>query len=128
MGLSVLVVEDSDAVRGIMLEHLSQIPNVTCSGQADNQASAIEALRSGSYDAVILDIKLKSGTGLGVLRALHAPDWQNPPTTRIMFTNYADSEFRTLARNIGATHFFDKTLDFPELLSLISGLASPPAH
>jgi DNA-binding NarL/FixJ family response regulator len=122
--LQVFVVEDSPAVRDIMLEQLEQLPNVTCSGHADSQANAIEDLRRIGCDVVILDIKLKTGTGLGVLRALSAADFPNPPITRIIFSNYADNEFRAIARDIGATHFFDKTQDFPALLALISSLAS----
>ena len=124
VALSVFVVEDSPAVRNIMLEQLNDLPNVVCSGHADTELTAIEDLRGSACDVLILDIKLKAGTGIGVLRAIAAEDWSKPPATRIIFSNYTDHAFRTLALSLGATHFFDKTLDFPTLLSLVSKLAS----
>lgn len=124
VALSVFVVEDSPAVRDIMLEQLNDLPNVVCSGHADTELAAIEDLRGNACDVLILDIKLKTGTGIGVLRAVAAGDWAKPPATRIIFSNYTDHAFRTLALSLGATHVFDKTLDFPTLLSLVSKLAS----
>lgn len=126
MALNVFVVEDSAAVRDIMLEQIDDLPNVICSGYADSEMTAIEDLRRAACDILILDIKLKAGTGIGVLRAVAAGDWPKPPPTRIIFSNYTDHAFRTLAQSLGATHFFDKTRDFPTLLALISELASTP--
>lgn len=124
VALNVFVVEDSPAVRDIMLEQLADLPNVICSGYADSEMTAIEDLRRTACDLLILDIKLKAGTGIGVLRAISAGGWSKPPATRIIFSNYTDHAFRTLARSLGATHFFDKTRDFPTLLALISDLAA----
>jgi DNA-binding NarL/FixJ family response regulator len=123
MPLNVFVVEDSWKVRTIMEEQISDLPNVVCAGHADGEPSALEHLFATVCDVLILDIKLKTGTGLGVLRALTATDWLRPPRTRIIFSNYADPAFRTLAMRLGATHFFDKKQDFPALLALVSDLA-----
>lgn len=123
--LRVFVVEDSSALCDVMVEQLGELPNVICSGRADNEASAIAALRDIACDVLIVDIKLKAGTGIGVLRAV-ASDWPHPPATRIVFSNYTDPAFRTLAMCLGATHFFDKTNDFTSLLSLVTELASSP--
>ncbi len=124
MALSVFVVEDSLMVRTIMEEQINDLPNVVCCGHADGEPSALEHLRSAACDVLILDIKLKAGTGLGVLRAVAEAGWHHPPQTRIIFSNYADPAFRTLAMRLGATHFFDKTQEFPALLALVSGLAA----
>jgi DNA-binding NarL/FixJ family response regulator len=122
--LNVFVVEDALKVRTIMEEQLNELPNVVCSGHAEDETSALEQLRAAACDVLILDIKLKSGTGLGVLRALIAASWPERPGTRVIFSNYTDPEFRLLATRLGATHIFDKTRDFPALLALVSGLAS----
>lgn len=123
VALNVFVVEDSPAVRDIMLEQLTDLPDVICAGTADSEIDAIEELRRTACDILILDIKLKVGTGIGVLRAIAAGGWLKPPPTRIIFSNYTDHAFRTLAKSLGATHFFDKTRDFPTLLALISEMA-----
>jgi len=124
--LRIFVVEDSPALRDVMLEQLGELPNVICSGHADNEASAIAALRGVACDVLIVDIRLKAGSGLGVLHAIASSGWPHPPATRIVFSNYTDPAFRTLARCLGATHFFDKISDFTSLLSLVTALASNP--
>jgi len=121
--LRVFVVEDSPALRDVILEQLGELPNVICSGHADNEASAISALRGVACDVLIVDIKLKTGSGIGVLHAI-ASDWPHPPATRIVFSNYTDPAFRTLAMCLGATHFFDKTSEFTKLLCLVAELAA----
>ena len=122
--MNVFVVEDSPTVREIMLEQLAELPNVICSGHADSELTAIESLRTTACDILILDIKLKTGTGLGVLRVMEATGWPRSPPTRIIFSNFTDRAFRTLAQSLGVTHFFDKTQEFPSLLTLVSNLAA----
>ena len=124
MTVTVFVVEDSPAVCEIMLEQLAELPNVICSGHADSELTAIESLRKTACDILILDIKLKTGTGLGVLRAMEAAGWPASPPTRIIFSNFTDRAFQTLAQSLGVTHFFDKMQEFPALLTLVSDLAS----
>ena len=67
---SVLIVEDDEGVqdllRAVLRTHASRI-EVTADGQ-----SAIEALRSGTYDLVMLDIMLPRANGFLVADAMRA--------------------------------------------------------
>src|SRR5258706_7444146 len=91
--LRVVIVEDSAIIRARLAESLSEIGNLTIVGQADTEAEALELLSGGGWDAVILDLQLKQGTGLGVLKKLR--DEGRPTHSKvIVFTNYAFPQYR----------------------------------
>ena len=123
MALEVFIVEDSQSVREIMLEQISMLPNVTCVGYADSEEVAVDTLKRVACDVVIVDINLKSGSGIGVLRALRnqVPEQK---AARIVFSNYEDASLCTLSARLGAAHFLDKARDFPRLLSILSDMAT----
>jgi DNA-binding NarL/FixJ family response regulator len=120
--LRVFVVEDSRKVRELLTEQLNDIEGVLVVGTAESERSAVEGLHQTPCDVVILDIKLSEGSGIGVLRALE----KSPigTMTRVIFSNYTESEYRTLARRLGAEHYFDKSTDFIALITLISSLSN----
>ena len=68
--LRVVIVEDSAIIRARLAEALSEIPNVEIVGQVETEAEALAILRQAKWDAAVLDLQLKQGTGLGVLKSL----------------------------------------------------------
>jgi len=121
--LRVALVEDSQRIRAHLAEMLHEIPNVTIAFVADTEGEAIRMLAAEAWDVVILDLQLRSGTGLGVLKAMH--DWrQDAPRTAIVFTNYGFPQYRDRALALGAQHFFDKAKDLEALKGLLFQLAA----
>ena len=70
-------------------------------------------------DLVIVDLFLRSGSGLGVLRHLREA---GSPSRRIVLTNYATEEVRERCLALGADKVFDKSTDLDALISYCSGL------
>ena len=62
-----LVVDDSAAMRAIIIEHLRQDPRIEVVGQAVDAASAREAIKQLNPDVVTLDIEMPSMSGLEFL-------------------------------------------------------------
>lgn len=127
--LRIAIVEDSAMIRARLAEALAEIPNVRIVGHAETEADATALLRGGGWDVVILDLQLRQGTGLAVLKAL--PSDVQRKTTVIVFTNYAFPQFRTRSLLLGADYFFDKAREFYRVHDVIADLAaaSPPtAH
>ena len=122
--LRIFVVEDSRAVRDLLCEQLNDIPNATVVGTADSEQTALQGLDHTPCDVLIIDIQLRTGNGIGVLRALHTThaDRRALPR-RVVFSNYTEDEYRRLASRYGAHDFFDKATDFTALLQLIGTLA-----
>lgn len=122
--LRVYLVEDSPRVCELLTEQLNDIPDVSVVGTAASEQTAVEALRRVDCDVLIVDIKLQTGNGIGVLRALHAmAESIAGPATRIVFSNYTEREYRVQAARYGAQHFFDKSTDLVALLTLVVHLS-----
>jgi len=68
--LRVLIVEDSAIIRARLMESLAEIPNIEIVGEVETEASALAAMADRHWDAAVLDLQLKQGTGLGLLKAL----------------------------------------------------------
>jgi DNA-binding NarL/FixJ family response regulator len=121
--LRVLIIEDSAIIRARLAESLAEIPNVEIVGQVDTEADALAQMRQTTWDAAVLDLQLKQGTGLGVLKAL-GRNARAPHTKIIVFTNYAFPQYRDRSLLLGADYFFDKSREFHRVREVLNALAS----
>ena len=115
--LRVFLVEDLPVVRNRIIESLEEIDGLEVAGFAEGEESALSWLRSNPCDVLILDLELRQGNGLGVLRAL-ASSGAKPGLVKIVYSNYASAGIRRIAVRLGASYFLDKTLDTPKLRPL----------
>lgn len=119
--LKTFLVEDSPVLRQGLIAFLEDIAAVRIVGMADNETTALAWLsESGSQiDLAIIDIFLKSGSGLGVLRkmaTLHL-------TCKVaVLTNYATIDIRQKCIALGADRVFDKSNDIDALARYCNGL------
>jgi len=121
--LRVFLVEDYPPVRELIIETLLEIAGLEVAGFADTESGALSWLDRNACDVLILDLELRRGNGLGVLKALSAP--QNARgLVKIVYSNHAGDNVRQLAAQFGATHFFDKTMDPRKLRQLLEELAA----
>ena len=118
--LRVLLVEDSSKLQERVRETLDGLPGVEVAGTVDCETDAVEAIRKGHCDAVILDLHLRRGTGFGVLREVARRANRAPAV--VVFTNYDLPEYRRLAQSFGVRHFLDKALEYERLPVIIEEL------
>ena len=121
--LRVALVDDSERIRARLAETLAEIPNVSIAFAADTEGEAIRLLASEPWDALILDLQLRVGTGLGVLKAMKGMLGREPRTA-IVLTNYGFSQYRDRALALGAKHFFDKSRDLDAMRRVLFELAA----
>jgi len=123
--LRVLLVEDSPLIRERLAESIAEPGRIEIVGQADSEQAAIGMLSAAPWDAMVLDLQLRHGTGLGVLRALIS---RRPPNTKvIVLTNYAFPQYRAKSMALGADYFFDKARDFDALRDAVAERAAKAA-
>ena len=122
--LRVAIVEDSLNIRERLVELVEDDKAMEVVGQADTEASAVAMCRASLPDAIILDLKLASGTGIGVLKALRLSAAERKPTV-IVLTNFPLPAFERAARALGADWFLDKSSEFHRLRELLRGLLEP---
>lgn len=121
--LRICIVEDSHAVVEALAEQLNELPDVAVVGTADSEATGVALLRNTDYDVAILDIQLRVGTGIGVLRTIANDSPSTCKPTNMIFSNYVEGEYRSAAARWGAQYFFDKTTDTQSMLDTIAELA-----
>lgn len=115
------IVEDSPVILKNLVVALEELAPVRVVGTAADEASARAWLSQpdNAADLVIIDIFLKSGSGLGVLQAMQA---QRLRAKRVVLTNYATADMREACLNLGADRVFDKSSEVEELLAYCTRL------
>ena len=119
--LRVFLVEDSPAVRDLIVENLSDISGLAFAGFSDTEADALVQLRARHYDVIIFDIELRQGNGISLLRSLAAMP-ERMESLKIIFSNNVSSAYRRVGEQYGVRYFFDKTSELPELHGLLQQL------
>ena len=122
MPLRVFLVEDLPAVRALVVESLEEIQGLKLAGFAETETGALSWLTNHECEVLILDLELKEGTGIGVLKRL-AAEHARPGLVKIVYSNHVGQNIRRVAEKLGATYFFDKTLDTPQLHVLLKRLS-----
>ena len=99
-----------------MLEDLAQVEVV---GTAEDESTAVQWLTNPENyaDLVIVDIFLKVGSGLGVLRNARAATINSKT---VVLTNYATDDMKHKCLELGADQVFDKSNDIDALITYCS--------
>lgn len=121
--MRVFLVEDLPAVRTLVIENLEDIHGLKLAGYAETEQSALDWLDGHDCEVLILDLELKEGNGIGVLKQL-AANGSQPELVKIIYSNHVGQNIRRLASKFGASYFFDKSLDTPQLRSLLENLSA----
>jgi DNA-binding NarL/FixJ family response regulator len=119
--LRVFLVEDSAHVRDLLLDFLHEPGEVEIIGYADTEDDAVAAIMAQTPDAVIVDLKLLKGGGMGVIERLRAANL-HPSPTLIVFTNHPFAAIRQRAMDLGADYFFDKSADYDSVRTTLQAL------
>ena len=123
--LRILLVEDSPLLRGRLENMLSQHAAFKVTGLAAAEAEAIEKLDSVPYDAIVVDVELRPGSGIGVIRQARArnKDAKEGHVWIIVLTNYDLPTVRERCMQAGADHFLDKMREIDQLIPILLGIA-----
>jgi len=123
--VSIFLVEDSAVIRTSLREALEDLAPAKVIGFAESAHQACSNLRdlslSGSCDLAIVDIFLKGGSGLDVLRCISANELT---FETVVLTNYATPAIRSKCLALGASRVFDKSREVDELISYCNALSN----
>ncbi|MDP1899065.1 MAG: response regulator [Rubrivivax sp.] len=121
--LNTYIVEDSPVIRENLVATLEELVPVRVVGTAEDEATALRWLGDPGHpvDLVIVDIFLKQGSGLGVLRVAQA----QPQRYRlVVLSNYATPDMRRKCLALGADRVFDKSNEIDALIQYCGRLAA----
>ena len=118
--MRVFIVDDSPIVRERLRTMFSELKGIELIGQAQHPVDATESIRKLKPDLVILDIRLRGGSGIDVLQDLkqgHAA-----PIVMIL-TNFPYPQYRKKCVDAGADFFFDKSTEFDKVSEVLKKLS-----
>ena len=117
------IVEDSPVIREDLIAALEELTKVKVIGTAEDEATAVHWLSQpeNTPDLIIIDIFLKGGSGLGVLRA--AGVLAESAARLVVLSNYATPDMRRRCLELGAARVFDKSNDIDALILYCGRLA-----
>jgi two-component system, OmpR family, response regulator len=84
--------------------------------EASDLAEARQVLAERTPDFVVLDLHLRTGNGLGLLKDLKL---ERPEIRVIVLTNDATDHHRRSCAALGADYFFDKSTQFEAVLQVL---------
>jgi DNA-binding NarL/FixJ family response regulator len=140
--LKTFIVEDSPLIRENLIATLEELVAINVVGTAEDETSAVLWLAQPEHhvDLVIVDIFLKGGSGLGVLRATshldncfgsagtHVQGLANGALRHlrkmVVLSNYATEDMRRKCLELGADRVFDKSHEIEALIAYCSRLAA----
>lgn len=120
--MKILIVEDetrlADVLRQGLKEHGFTVE------QAGDGSKGLEAILSGSYDAVILDVMLPGQDGFEVLKQVRKAGSIVPV---LMLTARSGVDDRVRGLDLGADDYLPKPFEFKELLARLRAITRRPA-
>jgi DNA-binding NarL/FixJ family response regulator len=121
--LKTFIVEDSPVIRDNLIATLEELGPVDVIGSAEDEATAVQWLGRGEHrlDLLIIDIFLKRGSGLGVLREASA---LQSGAKLVVLSNYATADMRRKCLELGADEVFDKSDEIDALIQYCARLAA----
>ena len=121
--LDVYVVEDNVIVLESLIAALEELAPVRVVGTAADESVAVEWLRADARrcDLVIIDIFLRTGSGLGVIAAARR---ERPDAALVVLSNYATDEMQARCLASGADRVFDKSRDIDQLVAYCLALST----
>jgi DNA-binding NarL/FixJ family response regulator len=106
--LRVLLIEDSALIRRSLVEAID--------------ASGVLHVAAYAFDAVIVDLQLKHGSGVPVLAYLQR-EGLIERTFAAVLTNHALPAYRERCEQYGVRHFYDKSFEFDRVIDALHDYA-----
>ena len=120
--LRVFIADDSPPVAEMLTELLSVPGSVEVVGVGETESATIDSIREMRPDVVVLDLQLRTGSVVNVIRAVRAN--ADLASVRLVVTsNHASPEMRAGCLQLGADDYFDKVKEIGALTARIREIA-----
>lgn len=118
-GLRILLIEDSRLLRDRLIGMLTVPGVLQVTGTAETEQEAIALLDTNDYDALVVDVELRQGSGIAAIRHARKAFATRGQPLIIVLTNYSLPTVEQRCMNAGADHFLDKMQQFAEVRPLL---------
>ena len=119
--IKVLIADDHPIVRQGLRQILSDTPDLRVAGEAVNGQEALEQVRAGGWDALVLDITLPDRSGFDILKQLKS---EQPDLPVLVLSIHAEEQFALRVLKAGASGYLTKENAPAELVKAIRKVVS----
>ncbi|MDD3329586.1 MAG: response regulator transcription factor [Zoogloea sp.] len=110
--IRVLIADDHAIVRQGLRQILSDTPDLTVAGEAENGVQAVQMVRSGDWDVVLMDVSMPDRNGIDALKLIKK---EHPRLPVLILSMYPEEQYAIRALKAGAAGYLTKQ-SAPELL------------
>ncbi|MBI3345949.1 MAG: response regulator transcription factor [Burkholderiales bacterium] len=118
--IRVLICDDHLIVRQGIKQVLAEAEDVRVVGEAANGPDAIQQVRAGQVDVVLLDIAMPQRDGLDILKALKS---EFPRLPVLMLSTYPDRQYAVRSLKLGAAGYLNKSADSEQMIDAVRSVA-----
>ncbi len=120
--IKTFIVEDSALVLRELSSELEQRSAISVVASSDTEVDARKTMRvaAAAYDLIVIDVFLKEGSGLRVLRDAKLLQAQ---ARVVVLTNYATLDVRKRCISLGADRVFDKAKQLEEFIDYCTAIS-----
>jgi len=112
----ILIVDDHPLVREGLAMRISLHPDLSICGEAESEDEAITLVKNVGPDLVLIDISLKSGNGLDLIKRIRSLDM---PTRMLVVSGFQESLYAERAFRAGALGYLNKQQSSEKLIEAI---------
>jgi DNA-binding NarL/FixJ family response regulator len=118
--MKILIVDDSEPVGARLVALLRRVKGLEFLPQVFSAEQASAAFREQRPGVVLLDLQLKGGTSLELVRDIK----EKAPTTLVfVLTAHLDERYRKPCVDAGAEFYLSKATDLPRLAGILADVA-----
>ncbi len=119
-GIRVLIADDHDIVREGLKQIIGDSGLITVAGEAENAQQAIQKVREGGFDVLLLDISMPDRNGIDVLKQVKK---ELPGLPVLMLTMHREDQYAIRAMKAGASGYLTKQSAPAELVNALQVVA-----
>ena len=120
-GIRVLIADDHAIVREGLKQIIGDSALITVAGEAENAQQAIQKVREGGFDVLLLDISMPDRNGIDVLKQVKK---ELPSLPVLMLTMHREDQYAIRAMKAGASGYLTKQSAPSELVNALQLVAS----
>jgi DNA-binding NarL/FixJ family response regulator len=119
--INVLIADDHAVVRKGLKQILGESSDMMVGGEAADASEALSKVRSGTWDVLVLDLRLPGRNGVDTLKDVHR---SCPSLPVLVFSMHAEEQYALRVLRAGASGYLTKESAPDELVRAIRKVAS----
>ena len=118
--IRIAIVDDHALVRAGLRQFFAEQADFSIAGEAANGREAMDIVRQGQVDVIVLDINMPQSSGVDALAAIKA---RAPTLPVLILSGFAEEQYATTLLRQGASGYLNKDCDPDEIVAAVRMLA-----